>query len=212
MSERPVVTVDLDGVICRPPFGYNAGIHRGFLDAQAPPPQAFVPPRWLSAPLDRLRFDFRRPLPEALAALAALAERRRVVVLTGRRTSPAGWLRRHGLEPFVDRVVVNDTALSSPHFKLRWTAELAASEHVDDDGRTVQFLAQRSPVRVFLRDWPRNRGLPYADGVTRVADLLQFARLLTEQPGGQQPGGQQPEEQQPGDEPEAGRGPGEESG
>ena len=40
-------------------------------------------------------------------------------------------------------------------------------------------LAERGPARVYLRDWPRNRGLAYPSNVTRVADLLELARLLS---------------------------------
>ena len=53
----PLLTLDFDGVICRPLFGLDLGIHRGFLDPAAPPPPARVYPRWINAPLDHLRFD-----------------------------------------------------------------------------------------------------------------------------------------------------------
>ncbi len=178
MNGRPVTTLDFDGVICNPPFGHNIGISRTFLDSSAGAPPARVPPHWFSAPADYLRFNFRRPMPGVREALAELRELRTVVVLTGRRNAPAGWLRRHGLTALVDRVVFNDTALRSPHFKLSMIEAIGAVEHVDDDGRTAQLLAERSAVRVYLRDWPRNRGLPYASGVTRVADLTDFVRRV----------------------------------
>ncbi len=182
----PVLTVDFDGVICSPPFGLNLGISRTLLDPEAPGRPAFVPPRWLGEWWDRLRYDFRRPLPEAREALARLSLRRRVVVLTGRRSSPTRWLQRHGMAHFVDEVLINQSADRSPHYKLRLVHELGAAEHVEDDGRTAQLLAQRSPLRVYLRDWPRNRDLLLAPGVTRVADLLEVARLIEaeEQRGG----------------------------
>jgi hypothetical protein len=178
MTSRPVTTLDFDGVICNPPFGRNVGIHRSFLDADAAPPAASIPPRWFSVPADYLRFNFRRPLPEARAALQVLHALRTVVILTGRRNAPDRWLRRHGLVHLVDRVVINDTPLKSPHFKLRLVEELGAVEHVDDDGRTAQLLGERSRTRVYLRDWPRNRDLAFAPGVTRVANLEEFARRL----------------------------------
>jgi hypothetical protein len=180
MSDRPVTTLDFDGVICRPPFGWNLGISRRFLDPRLEALPAHVPPRWFSRPADHLRFNFRRPLPGVRAALEELNAFRTVVILTGRRTSPEAWLRRHGMAAFVDRIVINDTLLRSPHFKLRLIEELGAAEHVDDDGRTAQLLAERSSVRVFLRDWPRNRDLPYASNVTRVADLEAFVRQIRE--------------------------------
>jgi hypothetical protein len=178
MNGRPVSTLDFDGVICSPPFGWNVGISRTFLDPGAEAIPARVPPRWLSVPGDYLRFNFRRPLPDVREALAELRELRTVVILTGRRTEPGRWLRRYGMDGLVDRIVINGTMLRSPHFKLRLVEELGAAEHVDDDGRTAQLLAQRSSVRVYLRDWPRNRGLEYVQGVTRIADLTEFVRLI----------------------------------
>jgi len=178
MTARPVVTLDFDGVICRPILGWNVGISREFLDPDAPPVPASVPPRWFSRPADYLRFNFRRPLHGVHAALEELHAIREVVILTGRRTDPLPWLRRHRLEGSVDRIVVNDTELQSAHFKLRMVERLEAAEHVDDDGRTAQLLAQRSQTRVYLRDWPRNRGLPFTAGVTRVADLADFVHRL----------------------------------
>ena len=174
----PLLTVDLDGVICSPPFGRNIGIHRDFLDSDAPPARAKVPPRWLSQIVDHVRFDLRRPLPGVREALAELRELRTVVLLTGRRSPPGHWLGWHGFAPLLDDVVVNGTPLSSPHFKLEAVAGLGAVEHIDDDGRTAQLLAQRSAARPYVRDWPRNRGLPLDERVRRVADLGELATVL----------------------------------
>jgi hypothetical protein len=175
---RPLLTLDFDGVICGPPLRVNLGIHRRFLDPRGAPPAARVPPRWLSLLLDRPRFAFRRPLPGVREALARLARERRLIVLTGRRTSPERWLARHGLAGFVEAVRINEDRLASAHYKLAAILELGAAEHIDDDPRTVQLLAERAASRIFLRDWPRNRDLPYAPSVTRVADLGALARLL----------------------------------
>jgi hypothetical protein len=174
----PLLTLDFDGVICQPPFGRNVGIHRTFLDAAAPPPEATVYPRWLNVPLDHLRFDLRAPMPGIRDTLRALRLARRLAIVTGRRTPPTAWLRWHGLEGLADQVVVNDTALKSPHFKLRALAALAADEHVDDDPRTVQLLAEASSTRVYLCDWPRNRDLPYHPRVERLRDLRELAERL----------------------------------
>jgi hypothetical protein len=178
---RPVTTLDFDGVICNPPFGWNVGISRSFVDPAAEAIPARMPPRWLSVPGDYVRFNFRRPLPGVREALAALRELRTVVILTGRRNEPGRWLRRYGMDGLVDRIVINDTMLRSPHFKLRLVEDLGAAEHVDDDGRTAQLLAQRSAVRVYLRDWPRNHDLEYASNVTRIADLTEFVHLIQAQ-------------------------------
>jgi len=177
--DRPLLTLDLDGVICEPILGQDVGIHRDFLDPTAPPRPARVYPTWLRTPLDHLRFDLRRPVPGAREALIALGEVRRLVIVTGRRTAPLGWLRRHRLDALVDDVVVNRTALRSAHFKLEALRALGAREHADDDPRTAQLLARAGDVHVYLCDWPRNRDLPYDRRVERVDDLAHLARRLT---------------------------------
>jgi phosphoglycolate phosphatase-like HAD superfamily hydrolase len=176
-GSKPIITLDLDGVMCSPPFGYNFGIRSTFLDPGAPPRPARVPPRWWAEPFDRARFDLRRPLPGVADALSALQALRTVYVLTGRRTSPRRWLARHGLDALVDHIVINETLLRSPHFKLHTIRELGAQEHVDDDGRTAQLLAASSSLRVFLVDWPRNRGPEYHAGVVRVNALREVPAL-----------------------------------
>jgi hypothetical protein len=176
-TRRPIVTLDLDGVICSPPFGINLGISRAFLDPAVPPRPARVPARWWSVPFDHARFDLRRPLPGVASALAEVHALREVVLLTGRRTSPVPWLRRYGLDVHIDRVVINETALRSPHFKLEAIEQIGAIEHVDDDGRTAQLIAERAVARVYLCDWPRNRGPRYHERVTRVANLAAYALL-----------------------------------
>lgn len=176
----PVMTIDFDGVICRPPLGVNLGIRSDFVDPDAAPAAARVFPRWLGDPLDHLRFDFRGALPEAGRALATIAEQRRVVILTGRRSSPERWLERHGLDGYVDDIVINRGALKSPHHKQEWVRRLDAREHIDDDGRTAQLLAAEAGLTVYLRDWPRNRGPRYSPAVRRVADLAEVAALIAE--------------------------------
>ena len=183
----PLLTIDMDGVICEPPFGRNLGIHRAFLNPDVPPPTARVPRRWFSRIADPVRFELRRPLPGAREALEELRALRTLLLLTGRRSPPDRWLRRHGFAPLLDGVVINETPMRSPHFKLRAIAELGAVEHIDDDGRTVQLLAQRSQAQPYLRDWPRNRGLPYDERVRRVADIGALAALLRDEGGPRRP-------------------------
>jgi len=176
---RPILTVDMDGVFCRPYFGWNAGVHRTFLDPDAPPRGARVPPAWLRAPWDLVRFGPRRPMPDAREALARLALVRRLVVVTGRRSRPGWWLRRHGLHPYFERVLINEGDLSSPHYKLAALDLLGASEHIDDDPRTAQLLATRSRAQVFLRTWPTNQDVAGLDPrVQRVVDLHELADRL----------------------------------
>jgi hypothetical protein len=176
----PLVTIDLDGVVCAPMFGIHGGTHRDFLDAAAPPPEAYVPPRWLRLLADHARFDLRRPLPDAEVGLVALGQVARIVILTGRRTSPRAWLRLHRLARYVESVVVNDTALASPHFKLAAIEHMKPLSHLDDDPRTAQLIAEVSGTPVFLRDWPDNRNLEFHPRVLRVSGILEFASRISE--------------------------------
>jgi len=175
---RPLMTVDMDGVFCEPPLGQNLGIHRSFYDPAAGPRPARVYPRWLNAPLDRLRFDFRRPMPGAREALLRLATVRRLVLVTGRRTRPNWWLRHHDFDGFFEAVYINTTPLGSAHYKQALVRRLGASEHVEDDGRTAQLLAQTGDTVVYLCDWPRNRDLPLDPRIQRVDGLAGLARRL----------------------------------
>lgn len=174
----PVLTIDMDGVFCSPFFGWNAGISSKFLDPDAPPKPARVSPAWIRRPVDIVRFSPRRPLPDAREALRRLREVRRLVVVTGRRSYPQWWLRRHGLIEYFDRVMVNDGPLRSPHYKLDALDLLGAAEHIDDDPRTAQLLAQRSRARVFLRNWRTNARAELDPRVQRVNDLHELADIL----------------------------------
>jgi hypothetical protein len=174
-AERPIITIDLDGVVCAPLFGLNLGIHDTFLDPDAPPPAARIWPRWLGAPLDHLRFDARRPLKDTKEALRRIARHRTVVLLTGRRSDPSYWLRWYGLTEFYDEIVVNEGHFKSPHHKLEQVRRLGAVEHIDDDARTAQLLAEGAGIVVYLRDWPRNRGVHLHERVRRVPDLAAVA-------------------------------------
>ena len=175
---RPLMTVDMDGVFCEPPLGRNLGIHRSFYDPTAEPHPAKVYPRWVREPLDRLRVDFRRPMPGAREALLRLATVRRLVVVTGRRTVPTWWLRHHDFEGIFEALYVNRSALGSAHYKQATLRRLGAVEHVEDDARTAQLLAQTTDIHVYLCDWPRNRDLALAPAVERVESLLYLAARL----------------------------------
>lgn len=130
---------------------------------------------WL---VDHLRFDLRQPLPDAATGLEALAELAQVAIVTGRRTSPASWLRRHHLAGYVESITINEGPLKSPHFKLAALEAIRPLAHVDDDPRTVQLLARRTGVDIYLRDWPRNRDLRYDPRITRIATLHDLAARL----------------------------------
>jgi hypothetical protein len=189
-SSLPAMTLDLDGVIVRPPLGWNPAISRRL---DLPPLPGSVrtidtSTRWrhsywlLRSGLEIARYSGRQPLPGVREALAALAEQRRLLVLSGRRwvVRPLvwRWLRRHGLADYVAEVHLNDVHLPSAQFKLYAIRRLGAREHVDDDGATAYDLARHGDVTVYLCDWPRNRGLPYPAGVQVVRGLGEVPRRL----------------------------------
>lgn len=175
---RPLMTVDMDGVFCEPPLGRNLGIHRSFYDPDAEPHPARVYPPWVHTPLDRLRFDFRRPMPRAREALLRLATVRRLVVVTGRRTRPEWWFRHHDFDGIFEAVYVNHSRVGSAHYKQELVRRLSPAEHVEDDARTAQLLTATTSVQVYLCDWPRNRDLPLDPRIERVRDLSELAGRL----------------------------------
>jgi hypothetical protein len=186
----PTLALDLDGVIVRPPLGWNVAISRR-LDTPALPESVAGlglerrsrQQYWLArSALEFARYTGRRPLPGVREALRRLATVRRLVVVSGRRwvVRPLvrRWLARYGLSEFVADVYLNDVALSTAQFKLWILQRLDIGEHVDDDGATAHFVASHSQVVVYLCDWPRNRGLPYPPGVQPVPSLLALAHRL----------------------------------
>ena len=179
-DNRPLMTVDMDGVFCEPPLGQNLGIHRSFYDPAAEPHPAKVYPHWLNASMDHVRFDFRRPMPGAREALLRLATVRRLVMVTGRRTRPSWWLRHHDFEGIFEAAYVNQSGVGSAHYKQATLRRLGAAEHVEDDGRTAQLLAVTTDVRVYLCDWPRNQGLPLDPRIERVSNLVAVAERLVQ--------------------------------
>lgn len=183
----------MDGVIVAPPLGINLSISRRLHIAPLTPEEtaraqpAAQPQLAGSGPfwrwVNRLRYAGRRPLPGVREALAALAQRRELHIVSARsaanRPDVERWLAEHGLAEYIAAVHLNAANLAPPRFKLAVLANLGIAEHVDDDGATAYYLAMQGRVRVYLCDWPRNRGLPYPDEVRRVASLHEVARLLT---------------------------------
>ena len=188
-ADLPALTLDLDGVIVRPPLGRNVAISRRLDLPPLPSPIRHVDTatRWrhtywlLRSGFEIARYSGRQPLPGVRDALAALAERRRLLVLSGRRwvVRPLvwRWLARNGLAEYVAEVHLNDAHLPSAQFKLYTAQRLGVAEHVDDDGATAYYLA-RHGLTVYLCDWPRNRSLPYPPGVRVVRNLAEVPRRL----------------------------------
>lgn len=188
-ADRPFIMLDLDGVIARPALGWNVAISRNL--AIPPLPEGVrradpAAPRSVRLSLRRLthevRYLGRLPLPEAREGLAAIARYRRPIVVTGRswlvQASIRRWLDRVGLASFIEEVVPNDTNLRTAQFKLRIARDRGIVEQVDDDGSIAYYLARHGLERVYLRDWSRNRGLPYPPNVIVVRSLIEVAEDL----------------------------------
>lgn len=190
---RPLLSVDIDGVIARPLFGVSVLMNRRTSLAPHPaavpegPPPPRVTDRLLQATYYRVRYTGRRPRSGGAEALAAAREAGyRLIALTGRdwrgRVVTERWLDRHGLLDYFDALHMNDSGrygsrLPSPRFKEAVCAGLGVVRHIEDDPATAALLA-RNGVSVDLIDWPRSRGLAFPDGVTRRDDLHALARAF----------------------------------
>lgn len=187
-DERPFMSFDMDGVLCRPPFGLNVAIGRR-LDIP-PLPTSFrhrskAHPRSLYLVLlaiEALKYWHRPPMPDVREGLKAISRFRRPILLTGRRwvgrAVIEAWLQRYGLHEYFHDLRPNDTTLRPVHHKLRVCRELGIGEHVDDDGSVAYFLVSNGIPKVYLREWPRNRGIDYPKGVVVFRSLQEVAEDL----------------------------------
>ena len=167
--ERRLVTFDLDGVLCRPPFGINpgSGKHRR---RDAPGKKG---PLWRT---EGWRYRGRGPMPGAVEGFRLVQERFQVAVVTARGLPAEDltrrWFTRHlGTVPELHmRPSWEET---SAQFKARMMAELQPLAHFEDDPFTAQWLSELLPA-VFLVDWKRNRWLQGANvhRVQRIADAM----------------------------------------
>lgn len=172
-GRKPVVTFDLDGVLCRPPFGINPGSLR-----ERGSRSGTNPLLWLT---ERFRYVGRKPMKGAREGFRTAAELADCVVVTARgeaaRSYTEGWLERAlGVSPRLVMRPGRDEP--SPMFKLRVIEGLGAAAHFEDDPNTAVLVAERVPV--FLVDWPRNAGLATSNvhRVERIADALEPLRAL----------------------------------
>jgi hypothetical protein len=173
--DRPRLTFDLDGVLCRPPFGINPGTgkHRR---RDAPGKKGVL---WMT---EAWRYHGRRPMPGAVEGFRTFAERYDCVVVTA-RGYPAEGLTRRWFERnfgFVPELHMRPSwEETSAQFKARKMTELRPLAHFEDDPFTALWVAELVP-QVFLVDWRRNRWLT-AERVHRVATIGEANGYL---PGG----------------------------
>lgn len=169
----------MDGVLCRPPLGFNpgAGRHRR-RDAVARRNALWLTERW--------RYHFRRPMPGAVEGFQAMARSFDCKVMSARgeaaRPATEAWFRRYfGLVPELHlRPHWRETAAQ---FKARHILELGATAHFEDDPFTAQWLSELVPA-VFLVDWNRNRWLeaPNVHRITRLEEAWPVLEALGAEP------------------------------
>lgn len=170
--ERGLLTFDLDGVLCRPPFGLNPGTGRG-KKRDAPGRRGLL---WLT---ERWRYLGRHPMPGAVQSIAEISDRFDMKVVTARgeaaRSRTERWLRHNfGLAPDVRmRPHWRET---SAQFKVREVSSLQPLAHFEDDPFTAEWLADGGTT-VFLVDWPRNAHLNHP-GIVRISRIAEALPLL----------------------------------
>ncbi|MBK7125418.1 MAG: hypothetical protein IPH65_05775 [Dehalococcoidia bacterium] len=170
--ERPLLTFDMDGVLCRPPFGINPGSGR-HKRRDAPGQKGLL---WAT---ESWRYHFRKPMPGAVEGYKELAQAFACAVVTA-RGEPAGGLTRAWFERYFGFVpelhMRPGWGETSAQFKARKMAELKPVAHFEDDPFTAQWVAELTGT-VFLIDWKRNRGLS-GDGIQRVRTIADAVPLL----------------------------------
>ena len=182
-SVRPVVTFDMDGVLCRPPFGINPGSNQG-------KPRVSEGHKGLLWRTERLRYVGRRPMPGAPEGFALLAGSYDCCVVSARSEEARGlteaWFGRwFGFVPAIH--LRPHWRESSAGFKARRVVELGAVAHFEDDPHTAAWLADLIPA-IFLVDWPRNRWLTGVENVHRIREVRDAVAVL-ERVTGKNPGG-----------------------
>jgi uncharacterized HAD superfamily protein len=179
----PLITVDLDGVLCEPPLGFNLTARGPVMAADVTRPLGrFKRWMWRTEPL---RYYGRRRMAGADAFLRDLSPHFRLYLVTARGRAAAlhtrAWLERNGLWRYLDGLVFRAGPEMPPHaFKAETIAAFQPAWHVDDDGRTAMHVADRSGRPVLLIAWPRNVGT-YPERIVRVPSLADGAAFLLRQ-------------------------------
>lgn len=171
-NNQLVVTFDMDGVLCRPPFGINPGSGK-HKRRDTPGKRNLL---WIT---ERWRYLGRKPMPGAVAGFRAIAEIAHCAVVSARAEHARGlteaWFERYfGIVPELHlRPSWEET---SAQFKVRKLRELESAAHFEDDPHTAEWLAEILP-RVYLVDWARNRWLAH-DNITRITRLSEAVPSL----------------------------------
>lgn len=192
-NDKPYISFDFDGVICRPPFGLNQVLGRNLHEEDLPesirmvdgPATTLKRRIYLQARglVEDLKYFGRDPMEAAREGIIAVSQYRTPIIITGRsymaKTIIDAWLKRYKMEEYFAAIYANNTALPTRQFKLYMLRRLNIDEHVDDDGAITYYLAKKGVKQLFLRDWSRNQGLPYPQNVIHFTNIAEIAQYLS---------------------------------
>lgn len=183
MDERPLVLVDLDGVLWHLPFGVTVNFRRKSVAATRPEPQERGLPRRLVGAIYWWPLlwgpSLRRVNYEVAAAIGTNSDRSgRFLAVTNRPPRLSKVTRRLlGLAGLPDLPVhYNDTGLPSAYFKLDEARSHQTALFIEDDLMVANFLARGSITAVLL-DRTYNAG-ETEPGVFRTSDR-ELANILS---------------------------------
>lgn len=194
-KDKPLISFDFDGVVCRPPFGVNAVLGRNLHQEELPenikivegpaknlPHAIYLQGRGL---FEKLKYFGRDPMQSAREGIIEISKYRTPVIITGRsymaKAIVDAWLKRYNMEEYFSAIYANNTALPTRQFKLYMLRRLNIQEHLDDDGAITYYLATKGIKQLYLRKWPRNEGLPYPDNVFKFTNIAEVAEHLASQ-------------------------------
>ncbi len=191
-ANRPLFSFDLDGVICRPPFGMNQVLGRGLYEDELPsdvrvvngPAQSASRKNYLKMRglVETVKYFGRKPMPMAREGIIEISKYRTPLVITGRSFLAhqiiEAWLTRYHMRQYFAGIYPNNTELQTRKYKLHMLRTYNIAEHADDDGAITYYLAVKGVARLYLRDWPRNVGLPYPASVKHFLYISEVAQDL----------------------------------
>jgi hypothetical protein len=172
-NARPVLTLDFDGVICRPPLGINPGRGKNKRrDGEGRQNLLWWTERW--------RYLGRKPMRGVQEGFLRLSETYDCKVLSARSLDAHDltlrWCERYiGVRPELH--LRPDWHETPAQFKVRMVTTLRPVAHFEDDPHTAQWISELLPA-VFLVDWWRNRWLD-APNIYRIHDLVDAVPVLT---------------------------------
>jgi hypothetical protein len=190
--DHPYFSFDLDGVICRPPLGFNQVLGRKLHQDELPetvrlvngPATTPVRKNYLKVRglLETVKYFGRKPMPMAREGIIEVSNYRTPLIITGRSFLAHKiielWLAKYNMSQYFAGIYPNNTELRTRKYKLHMLRRLDINEHADDDGEITYYLAMKGISRLYLRDWPRNAGLPYPNNVLHVRYLTEIAQDL----------------------------------